>query len=563
MPKPTSISQNPDCDVCTDREANLARLRTEAFDVAIIGGGITGAAIARDAAMRGLSIALVDKGDFAAGTSSNSSKLIHGGLRYLPQGQLRLVYHALRERERLRHFTAPHLVHPLKFLFPFYRGHHPSRAAVCAGLILYDLFARTPSAERHHRLDRDEVLQLEPALQPEGLAGGASYLDARGDDARLTLENVLDAAYHGAAVANYVAVEGFARNGNRIGALFARDAEAGTPFELRARVFVNAAGPWADEIRRLDDNGCRPLLRLTKGVHLVVEPLQLPVRNSLVLADDHGRIIFVIRYDNCTLIGTTDTDFDGDCDNIDVTADDVDYLLDLVNQSIPQASLRPRQIAACFAGLRTLRTSNHLHPSSISREELIEVSSSGLITVAGGKLTTHREIAGRIVDRIMKTLGRNGGKSPTLMTPLPGARAVPRAEGWKDHLAPDLSQALIDRYGTRSGLVARIAAERAELAKPLAPGSSAIAAEVIYAVRYEFARTLCDFIIRRTTLAWRAPTAACASAPEIVRLMGEQLGWSPERQRREVRSFMGFLDRGRFGSGGESGDSFNRPGHWD
>jgi glycerol-3-phosphate dehydrogenase len=531
----------PESNTC--RETNLARLRAETFDVAIIGGGITGAAVARDAAIRGLKTAMVDKGDFACATSSHSSKLIHGGLRYLPQGQLWLVYHALRERERLRHVTAPHLVHPLKFLFPFYRGRRPARTAVWAGLILYDLFARTPSSEKHRRLNRSEVCLFEPSLEPEGLTGGAIYLDATGDDARITLENVLDAAYHGAAAANYVKVEGFAHAGQQVAALFARDVESGAPFELRARVFVNAAGPWADEIRRLDDRECGQLARLTKGVHLVIESAHLPLRNSLVLTDDHNRIIFLIRYGNYILTGTTDTDFSGNREDVCTNSEDAEYLLDIINQSFPGARLSQCHIAACFAGLRTLRISRHLRPSSASREELIAVSRSGLITVAGGKLTTHREIASRAVDHVMKVLGRSCDKSPTLEEPLPGARGKYQTNGSTSKLPPEIQQALIARYGTRAEIVARIAAERAELAEPLAPGAPAIGAEVIHAVRNEFARSPGDFIVRRTAMSWKAPAAALGSAPEVARLMSHELGWDAEQERRELQSFIDYVKR--------------------
>src|SRR5947209_11616928 len=262
-----------------DRERSLARLRGESFDVAVIGGGINGAAIARDAAMRGLRVALFDQGDFAGATSSRSSKLIHGGLRYLPQGQLRLVYQALHERERLRRITAPHLVHPIRFLFPFYRRRRPGRFAVSAGLMLYDLLARMPAAERHRRLDRAATRVLEAGLGAEGLCGGALYSDATGDDARLTIENVIDAAEHGAAVANYVELEGFEHAGSRIAAAAARDLATDERFEVRARMFVNAAGPWVDDLRRMDDPNCTPSVRLTKGVHLVIDAARMPVRN--------------------------------------------------------------------------------------------------------------------------------------------------------------------------------------------------------------------------------------------------------------------------------------------
>src|SRR5258708_590987 len=268
----------------------VARLGAETFDIAIIGGGINGAAIARDAALRGLRVALVDKGDFAGATSSRSSKLIHGGLRYLPQGQLRMGYQALGERERLRYITAPHLVRPLRFLMPFYRGRRPGRLALVAGLSLYDWMAWTPRAERRHLMTAARLQAIEPGLRAAGMGGGASYTDAWGDDARITLENALDAAYHGAAIANYVAVEGFTRYGSMLTGIALRDRESATPIEVRTRLVVNAAGPWVDDMRLMDDPGVTPSVRLTKGVHLVIERGRLPVRNALVLTDHAGRI---------------------------------------------------------------------------------------------------------------------------------------------------------------------------------------------------------------------------------------------------------------------------------
>ncbi|HJU29213.1 MAG TPA: glycerol-3-phosphate dehydrogenase/oxidase, partial [Candidatus Binataceae bacterium] len=355
-----------------DRASQLERLQREIFDAAIIGGGINGAAVARDAAMRGLRVALLDGGDFAGATSSRSSKLIHGGLRYLPQGHLRLVRAALRERERLRHLTAPHLVKRIEFLFPFYRGQSPGRLAISAGLIFYDLFARMPRGEHHRRIGPAAVAELEPMLKAEGLVGGAIYLDGWGDDARITLENAIDSAYHGAAIANYVRVERFSRIGARIGAAAALDIETGVLFELRARVFVNAAGPWADDIRRMEQPDSAPSIRLTKGVHIVVEKSRMPVRNSLVLADDAGRIIFVMPHGDCVLIGTTDTDFDGDRAHVAADRGDISYLLETVNAAMPICDLRQQDVAWSFAGLRALAIGGGARkPSSIAREETI------------------------------------------------------------------------------------------------------------------------------------------------------------------------------------------------
>ncbi len=298
--------------------------------------------------MRGLNVALIERGDFAGATSSRSSKLIHGGLRYLPQGELRLVRTALAERERLRRLTAPHLVKPLRFLFPLYRG-----------------------AERHRRVNPAHALAAEPMLNPVELAGGAFYYDAGGDDARLTIENVLDAAYHGAAIANYVELERFSHAEGRIAAAEMRDRLGGTHLELRARLFVNAAGPWIDDVRRLDDPAAAPSVRLTKGVHLVIERERLPVREALVLGDAHGRIIFVIPHGEVVLVGTTDTDFDGDREHVAAELEDVEYLLGVVEQSLPGATLTPADIAESFAGLRALAAAGDGRaPSSVSREEV-------------------------------------------------------------------------------------------------------------------------------------------------------------------------------------------------
>jgi glycerol-3-phosphate dehydrogenase len=530
-----------------DRDEHLRRLREESFDIAVIGGGINGAAIARDAAMRGFRVALVERGDFAGATSSSSSKLIHGGLRYIPQGQLRLVRAALRERERLRHFTAPHLVRPIRFLLPFYRGSKPGRFAISAGLVLYDLLARTPPTERHHRLAAARVSDFEPKLKTDGLTGGAVYFDAWGDDARLTLENALDAAYHGAAILNYAAVEGFSKEGTRLAAAHVRDLD-GTTFELRARRFINASGPWSDDIRLMDDPNSSPSIRLTKGVHLVVSAKLLPLRNALVLDDGAGRIIFVMPHTGYVLIGTTDTDFSGDRGAVRADGQDIAYLLGVVGEVMPEFPLTAADIAYSFAGLRSLTADGRrLRPSAVSREDVINESPSGLHTIAGGKLTTHREMAEKMVDRLSAILGRRI-RSSTSETPLPGARPLPsearEAEAFRRAIAElplDVRPILLDRYGTRAGQVARLAHRRAELAARLAPGAPAIGAEVVFAVRAEMARSVEDFLVRRTSMIWRAPHSAAASAPAAARIMAAELGWDRKRECAEVERFMRLL----------------------
>ncbi len=529
---------NPPAGDEISRTSQLERLRAESFDLAVIGGGINGAAIARDAAMRGLRVALVDRGDFAGATSSRSSKLIHGVLRYLPEGQLRLVREALRERERLRLLTAPHLVHSIRFLFPFYRGHKPGRFSVWAGLVLYDLLARLPAAQRHRRLSAGDVREREPALTADGLTGGALYYDGWGDDARITLENALDAAMHGAAIVNHVAIEGFSRTGARITAAAARDLIGGTAIELRALHFVNATGPWLDDLRRMDEPGAAASVRLTKGVHLVISAARMPVRDSLVLSDAAGRIVFVMPRDGWVMIGTTDTDFNGDREDLHADDADIGYLLDIVNAAMPAADLSADDVAYSFAGLRALEMGEGgRSPSSVSREEIVLESASGLLSVAGGKLTTHRAIAQRIVDDVMQRMGRTASLCPTLATPLPGARGGLEITSEDSIVSGDVASMLASRYGTRAALVAAIVHDRPELAARIVPGAPAIRAEVIHAIRAELATSVSDFLVRRTSMVWRDPAAAIAAAPEVARLMGAELGWDNERIEGEIDEF--------------------------
>jgi glycerol-3-phosphate dehydrogenase len=527
-----------------NRDASLARFRDEEFDLVVIGAGINGAAVARDASMRGLRVALVDSGDFAGATSSRSSKLIHGGFRYLPQGQFKLVYSALRERERLRRVTAPHLVHPIRFLFPVYRGRGFGRFTMSLGLTLYDLFARSPRAEWHSNLSASNVRELEPALIRDGLTGGAMYYDGWADDARVTFENVLDADLHGAAVANYAAVEGFVKSGERITAAGIRDQLDGQSYELRAKNFLNAAGPWVDHVRRMDDPLSIDTVRLTKGVHLVFARTTLPVRESLVLGDESGRIVFVMPHDRYVLVGTTDTDFDGDPATVKTEPADVEYLLGVLAESLPGMKLKDSDVASSFAGLRALVLEGEQgkRPSSVPREEVIEQSRAGLITVAGGKLTTHREIAQKLVDLVMKELGRPSGKCPTLKTPFPGARPPAEDEKLADDAAmkkipAPANEILVARYGMRAPLVARLALERPELAAALAPNCPAIKAEVVHGVRNEMVHSIQDFLIRRTSLTWRYPAEAEAAAPVVAQLLAAELRWDSAREKSELASF--------------------------
>ena len=517
----------------------------EEFDVCVIGGGINGAAVARDAALRGLKVALIEAGDFAGATSSRSSKLIHGGFRYLPRWEFGLVYHALRERERLRRRTAPHLVRPIRFLFPIYQGRGFDRFTMSIGLWLYDFFARTPWSERHRIIGAKATLRRAPVLATGGLTAAALYYDANADDARLTFENVLDAGLHGAAVTNYALFEGFARDDENLPAARVHDVVNDEHIEVRSRLFVNAAGPWVDDIRRMDDPAAQPSVRLTKGVHLVFPTTALPIQEAIVLEDEANRIVFVMPYDRYVLVGTTDTDFHGDRRAVAPDHEDIKYLLKVLGDGLPHITLREEDIVSSFAGLRALVIDgSDKSPSDVTREETILESASGMLSVAGGKLTTHRLIAEKAVHRVLNKLGRFASSSPTRSTPLPGARPVEDAH-FNTALAADTIRLLADRYGTRAGMVHRIAAERPELAELLAPNCPAIAAEVVHAVRNEMALCVADFLVRRTSLIWRYPVEAEAAAPAVARIMAAELGWDSEREEFEVAGFVSDLKRRR------------------
>ena len=323
-----------------------------------------------------------------------------------------------------------------------------------------------------------------------------------------------------------------------------REGFTGATFELRATAFVNAAGPWVDDLRRLDDPVAPPCVRLTKGVHLIFRHESIPVRESLVLSDDASRIVFVIPRDGYVMVGTTDTDFDGDREHVSADRSDVEYLLGVLRESLPGLKLGAGDVVSSFAGLRALvHPGGAQSPSSVSREETILESASGLLSVAGGKLTTHREIAEHVVDRVMARLSRPKGICPTLETPLIGARPLGAGGRALASISSQVRENLIGRYGTRAALVADLIAERPELAEPLSPGCPVVAAEVIHAVRNELARTVADFIVRRTALSWRYPVEAASAAARVADLMRSELRWDAARHEAELGGFRTALAR--------------------
>ncbi len=490
------------------REETWGRLGDEVFDVAVIGGGINGAGVARDAALRGMSVALVERSDFASGTSSRSSKLIHGGVRYLEQGDVGLVLEACRERDLLRSRLAPHLVRAQRFVFPVYRDDPLALWQLRLGLLTYDALAGFRNVERHRALSRKDLCLEEPSLLSDGLTGGALYYDCATDDARLSLENALSARHSGAAVINYVEVTALDKDrSGRLAAARLRDRMGAGETSLRARSFVNAAGPWLDSVRKLDDGGTPPRLKATKGVHVLVERERLGNRNAVVIRGvGDGRVMFAIPWQDLTLLGTTDTFYEGDPAAVAVERDDIDYILAAANRAFPGAGLQAGDVVSAYAGLRPLvAAEDESDASDLSREDCIFESPSGLVSIGGGKLTTYRRVAERVVDLAAGRAGRSVGRCRTASLALPAAA------------------------GVEPGEVAGTASQAA--------GPVELAAEVERAVEDEMALRLDDLLLRRSQMGLRTGDGGFGLATDAAVLMGRLLGWDKARLGEELARY--------------------------
>ncbi len=521
------------------REAIREALAGRVFDCVIIGGGINGAAAARDATLRGLSVAVIEMQDLAAGTSSRSSKLIHGGVRYLQQGDVGLVLEACRERDLLRTTLAPHLVRAQRFVFPIYKGDDVPGWQLAAGLMLYDMLAGFRNVKRHELLSVEELCRHEPALATEQLQGGAFYYDCWTDDARLTLELALDARDNGAVVLTHAAVTALEKDSSgNLSAAVVRDRLSGSTVTVRGRAFVNVTGPWLDRIRALDDADAPPRLRLTKGVHAVFDRQRIGNNDAIVIRGADGRVMFAIPWQNQTLVGTTDTDYDGDPADVSTGPEDVEYVLDAVNRSFPSADVTARDIVGTYAGLRPLvAPEDDQSESDVSRDDQIFESPSGLISLGGGKLTTHRHVAERIIDRVVPRVGRDVGGSRTAETPLPGASGVDPGEA--SEVAPASFE---DHVRLRYGASAPLLLERAEadprLAERLVADLPDARAELLHAVDRELAATLEDVLARRLQVAYRSRLGTESVVREAARLIGEHLGWTDRRIETEVADYL-------------------------
>lgn len=506
------------------RPALVDALARETFDVLVIGGGIVGTGIARDAAMRGLRIALVEQSDFASGTSSRSSRLVHGGIRYLEHGQLHLVFEASQERRTLMRI-APHIVRPLQFLWPVFEGARIPKWKLRAALTIYDALALFRNVAPHHTLDAAAVTTLEPALRQAGLRGGATYFDASTDDARLTLLNARAAYDAGAVVASRVRVDGLLLGDTARGARV-RDTIGNRRFDISARVVVNATGPWSDDIRRLAEPNAKASVRGTKGVHLSLPAERVGNAGALTLLSPiDGRVFFVLPSGATTIVGTTDTDYDGAPEAVCATPADIAYLLESANAYFPAARLAPNDVIAAWAGIRPLIGGDPRHPDALSREHAVTTTAPGLITVSGGKLTTYRLMARDTVNAVQRALGKPVHEAATGTVPLPGgdvaldAQLDVAARRTGSHV---MAAHLINRYGSEWTDVWSLAEADPALAQPLAPPHPHVRAEISWAVAREMALSLGDALIRRLALAWQLADHGAAVANAIAR----DYGWT-------------------------------------
>jgi glycerol-3-phosphate dehydrogenase len=521
-------------------------LGREVYDLLICGGGINGAGIAREAALRGFKVLLLEKADFASGSSSRSTKLAHGGLRYLETREFSLVRESLHERGILFKTLAPHLVKPMPFLLPFYQGDRWPSWYLKAGLWLYDALALGSEIGVHQSLSRTKTLELEAGLNAEGLKGSALYWDCQMNDARLVLENIQDAERLGAHCQNYMSL--VSAHALRLGDVRARvrDELLGQEAEVRASLLINAAGPWVDELLGRLGRAAAPVVKPTKGVHLITKPLTKSHAMFLPARADK-RIFFVIPWQfnghAASLVGTTDTDFRGDMNHVRAEAEDSDYLLRELKRVFPQERFAPADLWASYAGLRPLNISQQAGASnsSISRESAV-LETEAVITVTGGKFTTYRAMGQRVVDRALALVNRLGGDaaarpsrtSQSASQVLPGA---PKNDRDRDFLANPKSIAaqysleettvvyLISLYGMSVQTLLDLTLEEPQWKQGLAPGSPAILAQVVFAVRYEKVQRLVDFYLRRTFLGLElAPDHK--GVDKVAATMGNELKWS-------------------------------------
>ncbi|WP_420632259.1 FAD-dependent oxidoreductase [Candidatus Leptofilum sp.] len=546
------------------KRSTISDLTGQTFDLLIIGGGATGTSAARDAALRGLSVALLEKNDFGSGTSSRSTKLFHGGLRYLEKFEFGLVREACRERELMLKL-APHLAHPRPFIYLLYQGYKmmfnwlPATLPMLhAGLTMYDIFSGNPGSRRHKMLKKSKLLAIEPDLNPNGLKGGGFYYDFLTDDGRFTIETIKAACDAGALAANYVEVTGLVQENGRISGVEATDTITGAEGVIRAKQVVNTTGPWTDKIRFMEAGVKNKMLSPTKGVHIVLRKQDFPLNHAVFLQSPRdGRTVWPIPALDSDLVyvGTTDTYYEDSFDHVVATHEDIDYLLEVANYTIPGRNLGYEHIVGTWAGLRPLvKPEGDLAASSVSREHEIFVSPNGLLNIAGGKLTTARVMGYQVVDKAIELLGEKFGvrgipATTTDTEPLSGgdaastARAKQMAAGVS--LPDDVKARLLNHYGGNFTKLAEIVAENPDTTRSLG-GHKLTAAEVCYAIENEMAMTVTDFFTRRASLFYWTQDGGLDTVGAVADEMGDLLGWDAAQREQQINNYRKWVAENRF-----------------
>jgi glycerol-3-phosphate dehydrogenase len=528
------------------------------FDVIIIGAGINGAGVARDAAMRGLKVLLLDKGDISNGTTQWSTRLIHGGLRYLQYYEFFLVRESLKDREELLRL-APHLVKPLGFLVPVYDYMSRGKLIIQAGMIAYDALSYDKSLDRHHIYDREQTLKRYPGLNPEGLKGAAFYYDGQVEYAeRISVENAISAHEHGAIVLTYTKVDRILVEDGRATGVEFEDLLGGGRYSVHAPVTLNMAGPWVDEVLAGMNRSEERMIGGTKGSHLIVDPFPGAPQTALyVEAQEDGRPYFIVPWNGRYMIGTTDIRYEDDLDYVEASEEEINYMVEETNRVIPEASLTRDDVLFTYSGVRPLPYQPEGAEGGVTRRHLLydhaekDPKIDGLISTIGGKLSTYPTLAREMVDEVYKKLGRKAPKSRTDEIPLPGgatgdfesfAARFKAASGVTDELA----ERLLKVYGVRAPEVLDEAGDDHSLRVPLSPSATVetglLGAEVLYAFRHEMAQTLSDVLLRRTMVGL-GPRVALDVDEAAAQVAVRHLGWSQERADREVREYRDFVRR--------------------
>lgn len=519
------------------RQEVKQRLESETWDLLVIGGGITGAGIALDAVSRGLRVALVEMQDFAAGTSSRSTKLVHGGLRYLKQFEIKIVAEVGKERE-IVYENGPHVTTPEWMMLPFYKGGTFGPLSTNVGLRVYDFLAGVKKAERRKMLSVEEALTREPLLKKEGLKGAGYYVEYKTDDARLTMEVMKKAVELGALAINYVKVNSFIYEQGKIVGVHLQDQLNRTAFEARATTVVNAAGPWVDTLREADGSRTGKSLLLTKGIHLVFDQQQFPLRQAIYFDGEDGRMIFAIPREGKTYVGTTDTVYKEDPTHPTLTKEDVDYVLAAIRYQFPDLKLTENDVESTWSGVRPLIHEDGKSPSEISRKDEVFESESGLLSIAGGKLTGYRKMAEQIVDRVLQVQGRPATKTKTQHLPLSGGD-VGGSAGFRAfkqqqlkraaelRIAPNEAELLIQRYGSNVEKLFTLYTEA-----PAAELDPLTYAMLEYGITEELVYTPADFFVRRTGALFFHIDWVREKKLAVQNYLADRFNWSEEESKR-------------------------------